>query len=146
MLSGFVPANGDRHSPQFSLASVAKTFAILGGAIYLFDIFILILRLDSIYWYEIIFYIVFGLLASIVMIRTAFRVNAVDPPGAGLIVSHGIVMTFIGFFVTEAGLASSFEYSTLWNLSLTNPAVVAFVLALAGFIMALSIRGPRITW
>lgn len=147
MLSGFVPARGGMpNSLQLNLASIAKTFAILGSSIYLFDIFIMALGLNSIYWYDILFYIAFGLLASIAMLRTAFKVNASDPPSTGLIVSHGIVMTFIGFFVIEFGLdylPFEFDENALWNLSLTNPAVVAFVLALAGFIIALSIRSPK---
>jgi hypothetical protein len=140
ILSRFPADNGRENGGNLplSLTSVGKILAILGGAVYLLDTAYLFMGLDSIYWLQIFPPAVLSLVAVAIILKSGFSINTGGPSRVTTVAIRGAGMTFLGFFALELGLNDAYGSSFRNGLSLVDPAVLGFVLAIAGFLLSLS--------
>lgn len=140
ILSRFPAESGGRNGSnlQLSLMSVGKILAFIGGAIYLLDTAYLFMGLNSIYWLQILPAAVLSLAAVVVILKSGFSIDTGEPSRVTSIAIRGAGMTLLGFFALELGLNDAYGGGLRKGLSLIDPAVLGFVLAIAGFLLSLS--------
>src|SRR5208282_598143 len=94
--------------------------------------------LDSIYWLQILPPAVLSLVAVAIILKSGFSINTGGPSRVTTVAIRGAGMAFLGFFALELGLNNAYGSGFRNGLSLVDPAVLGFVLAMAGFLLSLS--------